>query len=390
VTSVISGSTPYAALSQDEKKAIDALHDAVMQHKRTMAHVETISPRLLSSIPKIAADCAAGDDLPITLQISRLEARSSKLQQLILATRQQVEELSKSYETSATQAIMHGKWPVEATATRRGVSLVKSKPTSEDNVQSKLQQLLDRQLAYVDRVERMPSPYLWQILEDLESRASNIQLSVDTLAKQLDRYRNDSADPVDVILVIQLQHQALSRTLEVIAKLHQEMDKVRQRYRLVERGDNILDKADHEERDRERRIQEQVRIAFLQASSKEQATTTSAPPTAFGSTPAPAPTPFFGSGTTPLSAPAPSVFGAPANPPTTAPGGIFGNTTTPALATPNFGAPAQAPTPAFGAPAPLPGFLGATPGVPALFPTFGATSTTPKAKNKARGSTRRR
>lgn len=383
----ISGSTPYASLSTEEKKAIDALHEALMQHKRTMAHVETISPRLLSSTPKVAADCAAGNDLPITLQIARLEARATKVQQLIITTLQQAEELKKRYEASAMQAIMHGRWPVEATATRRGVSLTKSKPASDDNVQSKLQQLLDRQLAHVDRVERMPSPYLWQIVEDLELRISNIQVNIETLAKQLERHRFDSAGPVDVVYVIELQNQALFRTMGVITKLHRQMELVRQRYRLVEKGDNVLDKADQEAREHERRMLEQVHIAYLQAASRQNTTAPSAAPTPFfGGTPAPttAPTGLFGNTTsTPSSAPAPNLFGTNPAAPTPAPGGsIFGNPPTPAV--PAFGAPPA--TPAFGA-APAPVAFGGAPPAPVPVATLGTS--TPKNKSKSRSGSRR-
>jgi hypothetical protein len=76
--------------------------------------------------------------------------------------------LKRKYEVSTTQSVLHGIWQVEVVANRCGiqVSLLK-KAATDPNVRTRLQKLLDEQVARVNRVERSPGAYMWETLADL-------------------------------------------------------------------------------------------------------------------------------------------------------------------------------------------------------------------------------
>ena len=384
----------YAALPPDQKRVIDTLHEAMMQHKRTILQVSTMAPKLLQKQDQ--ADAAAGSELPLMTTVHQMNTKVHHLQQELQTLRQSVDYTKKLYEKSTMQAIMFAKWPTEAVAVRRGVHLSKpsmnNDPTKPD-LQAKLQELLDREMARVDRVERMPSPYLWQTLEEMEQRLTSLKSQMETLVQALEQSKQIPTDTVNVTAIVKLQEQSIWKVATSLAHLHAQMEQARQSYRMYERGTNVLELADQQEREHQQLLDHQMRLQMVKTMPASAAPAAPAPGgNLFGSAPAPGGS-LFGSAPAPGgnlfgSAPAPggSLFGsAPAPAPA---GGLFGSAPAP-------GAPAPASGGLFGsAAAPAPGGLFGAPGAaaPAPFGFGGATSSTPstpKSKNKSRGSRKR-
>ena len=285
---------------------------------------------------------------------------------------------------------MYAKWPTEAVAMRRQVNLTPTTNESLDaDLQTKLRQLLDREMVHVDRVERMPSPYLWQLLEEMEQRLIALKVQMNSFQLALEQSKKQiPSDHVNVTAIVKLQEQSIWKIASTISMLNARMNDIRNAYRNAEKENNVLDAADQELLERKQGVDQQMRLQMVKTLPVKSA---AAPAGSFASSPAPGG--LFGK------APASGggLFGS-----TPAPaGGFFGNTPAPAFGTPApsiFGS-TPAPAPAFGAPAPAFSF-GSTPApapafgaAPTPAPGFGfgasSSSSTPKAKNKGR-STRRR
>eukprot|EP00526_Cylindrotheca_closterium_P006417 CAMPEP_0113651324 /NCGR_PEP_ID=MMETSP0017_2-20120614/27349_1 /TAXON_ID=2856 /ORGANISM="Cylindrotheca closterium" /LENGTH=610 /DNA_ID=CAMNT_0000563971 /DNA_START=186 /DNA_END=2018 /DNA_ORIENTATION=- /assembly_acc=CAM_ASM_000147 len=424
----LAGHIPYANLPPDQKRDIDTLYQAMMQHKRNILQVSTMAPKLLqptgnasqSAIPATSqADAAAGQDsLPLASNVSKLQAQMQNLKQQLLHVRQRMEQTQVLFQSATTQSIMFAKWPTEAVAMRRGVTLSKPKSatSSQDaNVQAQLKDLLDREAAHVDRVERMPSPYLWQTLEQLEKRIALLQQEMTATHKALQEATSTRDQDVDVVAIIKMQEQSIWKLAAALAPLHEKVEQLRLSYTRQETKENVLLEADQKEKQRQQQLDHQMRLQMVKSLPQRAAPAPaqggmfgSAPGTGmfgapapasgglfgspapasgglFGSTPAPASGGLFGApapssgGLFGARAPAPGGFGAPAP----APGGLFGSTpapaagglfgSTPAPAPGGFGAPAPAPGGLFGStPAPAPGGFGAAP-APGAFGAAPAT-----------------
>ena len=232
----------------------------MMQHRRTLASVKTMAPSLLSvdntsasnhysnaksgssgnhafSTPggenPSPADAAAGSPRrPVSSNKLTTNPSDEPLPQQMVAIRTQIETLLQSAETNLTeakhlktrageaaiQAKMHGAWPIENVAARRGVALSSIKglvgdsnsnaqsttttlsggantgniPASSLNVSGMknidaiaLQQIMDIRAAHVDRIESMPSPYLWEVLHNFEQRVTMVQRDVEAVRARL-------------------------------------------------------------------------------------------------------------------------------------------------------------------------------------------------------------
>ena len=424
----------YTSLNPDQKRAIDALHEAMMQHKRTILQVSTMAPKLLQPSPQ-QADVAAGQELPLATVTSQLKTEVHQLQLKMKAIQEAVDRTKQLYEIATVQAVMFAKWPTEAVAMRRGVHLSKQ-PASESSVfsaeasmadtQAQIQRLLDRQLVRVDRLEHMPSPYLWQLIDDMESRLSALQNSITILKQQLENSKRQRPDDIHVTSIMQMQEEAIYKLVGQWTALQKQVEKLRSSYRLYEKGDNVLELADQAERDRQQQLEHQLRLQMVKvmpatapAPAPTQGgglfgSTAPAPGGSLFGTPAPAPSGglfgsfgapapatggLFGSATTtglfgitPAPAPGGGLFGSTA--PAPAPGGLFGTSSTPAPATGGLFGTTTSAAPAFTATTPATPAFGSTP-APAAF-SFGSTGTTtsttsstPKAKNKSRSSRRR-
>lgn len=449
----LAGHMPYASLPQDQKNNLDSVYQAIMNHKRTILAVSTMAPRLLDASTQQADAGGGGQEVPLSVTAKQLSEKLQHTEQEIKSLRDSMMHTKRLYETSTTQAIRHAQWPTEFVAMRVGVTLNSSTkaqkaPSTTKEEQKKteefnrhLKELLDREMTHTDQIYRMPSPYLWQCVEEMEGRAQSLQAQLQSLSQTLEISRQVSTEEFDVIKVIQLQEESIWSVAADLARVHAKIEELRQAYNLQEKGINVLE----EERQESIRYQEQMgqQLRALMVKTLPTASATGPVPAPGGglfgsSTPAPAPvgslfgkspSSAFGSSSTggglfgsSTPAPAPAnggLYGAPAP----AGGGLFGSTT-PAPAPAGgglFGAPAPAPASGgglFGAPAPAPAFgatilaptpasatgghfgaapaaapaFGATP-APATGGLFGSTSTsaaTPKSKSRSRSSSSRR
>lgn len=371
---MITSSTPYSSLPVEAQRAIDTIHDEIMRHKKTMQSVETMAPVELQE-PTKPADAAAGGSSKSNLQqeLHELQHSLQGLSTNIHASRQQALVLQKQMETSTTQSVMYGLWPVEAVAVRRGVKLTSKESASDPSVRAQLQNLLNAQVAHVDRVERIPSPYFWQTLEELERRIVLLQQQVSSLDREVDAYATE--DIVDVAAIVHSQGDAIARVAHDVTRVHASMELLRKTYRRTERGENVLDKAHVAEYERQLRLEQQAKQQYMKAASaapQQQQTTTTAPAPSgglFGGTPAPAPSGGLFGSSAPAPAPSGGLFGSSAPAPAPTGGGLFGSTTTPAPApgaTPApasgglFGSTTTTPAPAAPAPATGGGLFGST------------------------------
>jgi hypothetical protein len=236
-----SGNTPYAQLPEHAKRAIDQIYQLMMQHRRTLASVKTMAPALLRDEEGgnlSPADAAAGS--PARRPVSSTPASSVRktntdpsnepLPQQMVSLQTQIQALLQSAESNLTearqlkarageavaQAKMHGAWPIENVAARRGVALSSIKgilndyaninaqtsasgtisgggtPASSLNLSGMtnidaiaLQQIMDIRAARVDRIEPMPSPYLWELLNNFEQRVAMAQRDVEAVRTRL-------------------------------------------------------------------------------------------------------------------------------------------------------------------------------------------------------------
>lgn len=362
----------YSSLSDPYRKAIDGLHEMIMKHRRTMLAVESMAPQRL--------DASHAESLPKAT--AQLRSVLSALAQDLSNLAAQAAHQQGSAEKALTNVHLYGQWPLEAVAVRRGInlsSLTATTTTAEEKkedasgMQAKIRALLDRQMVYVDRVERMPSPYLVQTVSDMEARLQKLLEQAQRLERELQWTSMYGREPLDVLDLAQRQHQALWHLGSKLEQLHVEMERVRYRYQVYERDENVIDKANQQEAERQRNMDEAVMKYYLKAGSTTASSAPAPTPGApapsmgfgFSSTPAPAPSTSFSFGGSSTPAPAPST------------GFSFGSTPAPAApapATTGFGFGAPAPGPAGGGPAPAPSAF--------------SFSSTPKKKSSSSSSSR--
>jgi hypothetical protein len=374
----IAGTMHYSQLTPDMKRAIDTMHDAITRHKRTIFQLQTMGPKLL----QVTGDnTQASTVTPLQEQIQSLYAKMNRLQHDMEKLHAATQKQNSASEKAVVQATMYAKWPVEALAVRKGVRLTAADAKDEEEKKSddaaaelhhKIREALSRGMAAVDRIDRMPSPYYWETLHALEQRASRLSQQTATVLTQLEQSRDltqlysPQQAPATINEIVETQHVALSRLAAQLEHLRDEMQRVRFRYRQYERGENVLEKAAAAEQERQRKLQEQLLSAYLQATpgapgpaplagtpassafgaAPAPAFGASPAPSAFGSTPAPASS--FSLGGAPTSAAPVAPLGAAAPSPATA--NLFGSA--PSTSTTNlFGTaatPAAAPTAGFG------------------------------------------
>lgn len=445
----MSGQALYSHLPADQKRVLDDVHKAMMNHRRTIATVSNMAPQLLEE--RAQADAGAGGSKGLTLvqQVNRIKSQVEQLKYQLRTLQESLHFQKEQEGKNVSMAIAHALWPTEFAARQNGItvtqppsiqaaSLSEEEKKQEENERIQ-RELFDRASLHVDQLRRMPSPYLWDLIHEMEGRAKQLQGQLQSLkeAAATPKLQGGGNTLQNILAVVEMQEQAIWKVGTDIANVHAKVDQLRRTYTLFEKGDNVLHMEREREMQHERMLEQRQKMQLIQtlpnAAAGTLGTTAPAPlggglfgssraapaPTGlFGSNPAPAPGGLFGG-----SAPAPTssggLFGATAPSPglfggqTPAPSpGLFG-APTPAPATSgitgfNFGAtPGAAPTPA--APAPALGgglFGGATPapppggapsfgvsGAPATSwatSSFGATASTPKSKGRKSRSTSRR
>jgi hypothetical protein len=385
-----------------------------MNHKRTILAVSTMAPKLLDTSTQ-QADVAGGQELPLSVTVQRLSGQVQQLEQQLRGLHGSMVHTKQMYETSTAQAIRDAKWPTEFVATRVGVTVTNNNngnssssndqrnaanaatgPTTEEKKKTEafnrhLKELLDREMTHADQIYRMPSPYLWQCVEEMEERSRILQGQLQSLKETLDISNQVSTDEFDVLGIIQMQEQTIWKVAADLTRVHTRVDELRQLYNLHEKGINVLEEARQKEEQYRHQMDQQMRTLMVKTlpstlpAGAGQAPAASAPApggSMFGRSPAaPAGGGLFGTpstGSSLFGAPAPGgLFGAPAAAP--APGGLFGAPAAAPAPGGLFGAPTAAPAPGglFGAPAAAPapaagGLFGAPAAAPAPGGLFGA------------------
>ena len=168
------------------------------------------TPRRPPAPPRSSDD---DDDQPSNATLPRqMVALQTQIRDLLQSAESNLAEarmLKSAAGEAAAQAKMHGAWPVENVAARGGVALSSVRemlgdhhrhhhggggggPASSLNVSGMtnvdavaLQQIMDMRASRVDRVEPMPSPYLWEVLGDFERRVSAVSRDVEAVRARL-------------------------------------------------------------------------------------------------------------------------------------------------------------------------------------------------------------
>jgi len=366
----LNGKTPYSSLPPEYKKAIDTIHEAMMKHKRSMIQVQAMGPHALMLVNK---------DEALPPKLKKLHQNLNVLQQNVASLQATAEKHRDVDRRHNEQSVAYAKWPTQAIGARRGVRLstFEEKKDGDPDVHAQIREMLERQQTYVDRIERMPSPYFWQILDHMSQRLNTLTEDVTTIRQQLETSESLDDDVVNLTKIIDNQDQIIYVLRREVHKIHYDMDKLRKTYSAFETGENVLDKAQLEEWERQKVIDEQIQMQLLRATaapgSKGNVPPTPGVPGQAASAPAPS------SGFSFSSAPAP---GAPAGAAPSSSGFSFGGS---APAPAPFGAPAATPgaPPAFGAPAPA---FGATAG----FAKPASSAPANKKKSSARGGKSKR
>jgi hypothetical protein len=389
----------YTDLSPQYKAVIDKIYNSMMEHKRTLLQVQSTGPAALQ-VPSSHNAEATMQETPksqLQLQVEQVTKELNRLQQELAQTNEYAVKQKSTAEENAAAAYTFAKWPLEANAVRHGISLsttsasaneekkdgenphTNANQNEETDISIRLGELLDQATLHVDRIERMPSPYFWQCLDDFQRRILDLQDQLLLARHQIEHSRTrPSGSAIHVAVVVEEQHRAIWSMGDRLARLNSAVNEIRHKYKLYERpGQNVLEKAKKEEIDRHQRVNERLRRAYLQSAQTPVPVATSsstapAPATSsFGfSSTAPAPSAFFASTTT--TAPAPSTS-------STSAFSFSGSTPAPAVSGPSpapalFGGATSSSFVASNATAPASSGLGFT--SPA-----GITPTTPKKKS---------
>ena len=415
----LSSQSSYSQLPPQVKQAIDNIHEQMMKHKRSMAQVQTMAPVLLRK-PTQPADAAAGATSPLVEQMQAMRGKLQEIESNLQACGREAMRVKSKYEQTTTQSVVYGIWPIEALASRKGVKLTTLEAKPNPTVTDQIRKSLELQAAHVDRLEKIPSPYMWQALEEMEVKLHELTNTTQMVSTQLTQMRN--VRDMGVASVVQSQTDLLLQVAQQIKLLQHRMQDLRTKYRTWERETNVLDQQKMRDLQAQQKRDEKVKIGYLKAAVATQPPAPSAP-AGYGAA-APQPGGMFGA--KPAAAgglfggtPAPGGFGAAPKP---AGGGLFGSAQAPAggglfgaapapVAPGGFGAapppPALGAAPAFGAALGAAPAFGAAPGAAPAFgaapapafgaapaPAFGAapaptSSSASKPKNKSRSSRRK-
>jgi len=467
----ITANMPFHALPPNVQHMIDQIYNLHHQHNQTMSSVSTMTPSLLTDTNS-DADKAAGinpamgeiSPSPLAEQIQKIHSKLNTHREELNHESSKVAEVYQTSQALYEMAHSCGIYPVQNIAARRGVELpplimgdgtgtaagttthaggapgtpaAHSHPTSLQDTANKLNKMLHDNSSRVDRMEGMPSTYVWSTIQDLEKRMAGMSHRLHALKRELEKkvsmereraqiYMNEgmgkgSGEEAELTTAIQNLMAHLTRVAGLVAQMDAQMNVLRMEYKrkLAEEkfrgggrmgygshGSNAYGhkqggqlaiynnmnmtvdpfmEADQREDAEERRIEMEARNRVIQASASvpnPNPLTPAAPAAAaplggglFGA-PAPAAAPSGGGlfGATPVAAPVGGgLFGA--TPAPAAGGGFFGGAATPAAA-PAAGGFSFGGTPA-AAPA-AGGLFGATPAAaPVTGGLFGAPAATP-------------
>jgi hypothetical protein len=369
--------TPYSALPENAKRLIDQIHSTMMAHRRTMFNVSHMSPALLSLLdherttpcyivtPGIDPNqqqrtsthggstkdrittltTADSEKKPITYQLEFLNSQLLSLEQQIQLTATNAKQLHSQGQQASDNVTRYASWPCEVMAQRRGI------PTAGDNtaLEAKMRQFMSEQAVQnVDWIEQIPSPFMWDTLQSLDSKLHSLLFKVNLLKNDLNfmtsTTANHTADAaagdeqsnkevltaVDICNVVQAQQEAFLRLAAIASSLHDELQLTKVNYlraataymnifqdnssiykssRSISPTLDPFQKADAQELEEEHRLQARIRASVAAATAAAatntntpaKSTTNTFPDTASGlglsSTLAPSGTSLFGTPT---------------------------------------------------------------------------------------------
>jgi hypothetical protein len=371
----IAGKMTYSQLPDDMKKRIDQVHQNMMDHKRTMNMVATMAPHRLQN-------------RELSNRVAEYQRDSTSIEQELHSLNGNLRALQADAEETLRQIVAHAMWPTEALVVRAGLrhSDEEKKDDSQQQQQEFQRQVraaLDRQMISVDRIDRMPSPYLIATIQNQQARVEQLSLRAQQLQEQHEFLKQLVSGPENnqhFTLASMAHHQntVLFRVSQLIKQVHQEVGEVSRKYARVERGNNVLDQARAEDWHRQRLLEDEAQKQYLNAASADATPTTQGQANPFGG-----------------QAPAPSALGTNlfAGGQAPAPSGLFGAPSAAAPASSAFGFTNSAPASGLnafgggttsGAPAPPPSGQGVSFGGASTFgPSPGISRSSSKTRNKS-------
>ena len=262
----------YSTLPAQAQTMITQIHDMSWRQRRTLASVNKMAPRLLSTDLELVVgneeekkvDTTTGSILTASSSSSsstgvddnaylplQIEAILSNLHSLTITLERSMTIArglqDKSRET-ASYGLTEVSWPIEALAARRGVQLTyldsDGQPLSEKiKFERKMEAMLDKEAALVDRKEQIPSEFLWKLLKSFEERLHLTQREVDTLQRQLvmvvasnennvqgyERQREHQVTRDDIASIYKIQNEALLRVAGEVATINDQVELLRSR-----------------------------------------------------------------------------------------------------------------------------------------------------------------
>lgn len=259
----ISANMRFSVLPPNAQKMISDTFMLLHQHKQTMNSVASMTPSSLAE----EADRAAGSISSLGDTTSEIQKRQQDLGEEISSVQQRFNELSRhvlkvQQEANDLYNIAHecGIYPVQTIAARRRITLPGSyknvdgssggagtpssvlhpASTSTPDVVQKLNTMLRDNATQVDRMEGLPSMYLWKIIEDMDTRLQNLGRALVKVEKDIknqesvfmgNNYANED-NPVEALsLGIQNQVDMLIQIANIVGRMDQQLEGMRQAYK---------------------------------------------------------------------------------------------------------------------------------------------------------------
>merc|ERR1712032_1759090 len=155
--------------------------------------------------------------------------------------------LRRSGEKNVKSTLQYAVWPVESLAVRRGVHL--TYPSISLDKQQHRDMLLASEM---DRIEKIPSSYLWDFIHSLERKSTSLQKTLQSLHLDLKLLVSSSSSNNNTKLsslphltqlysIIRSQNEAFMRIEQSIATVHNDIELTKNRIRKLIKVKSILD-----------------------------------------------------------------------------------------------------------------------------------------------------
>ena len=218
----LTGASQFSTLPPQAQSAVTQIYELVAKHRRTMASVSKMEPKVLSASwlengntdhieeekktdgllvsagEGLSSSSSLEDEyLPLQCEALRSDFQivSSKIERSVACAHELRIRAKENSDHGRTEAV----WPIEALAARRGVQLTflndKGEPLSEkEKLEKKYNELMDKEASLIDRKEVVPSDFMWKLLKTFEEQLRLTQKEVEVLRGQLDMFEASNAD----------------------------------------------------------------------------------------------------------------------------------------------------------------------------------------------------